>query len=244
MVVAKIMIVTGEGINCQNETAVAFNYFGLETNKIHVQAWIQNPKIIHEHQALVFPGGFSFADELGSGQVMALKLKGQVLEEIIKFYQNGGYILGICNGFQILVKMGLLPLVTGRSQVALAHNRDKKFIDQWVELSVNKNSSCAWTVEVPQKIYLPIRHGEGRLVVPNPESLLPSQMAVTYTQDINGSYLHLAGITDTKGQVLGLMPHPEANFFSLHSPFRRLDESPRELSQGALFFKSLAKALQ
>lgn len=238
MVRPKVAILMGQGINSHQETGASFTYYKAEVDYINIWDFLNNPGLLRLYQILVFPGGFSYADQLGSGQVMALELRTKALDILLEFYHQGGLILGICNGFQILTKLGLLPEVTGQVQVALTHNRDEKFINRWVTLTKNTESPCLWLKQVPVQFELPIRHGEGRVVLPNTLELPLNNQALYYAQDINGSANQLAGLCDPKGQILGLMPHPEAGFFQFQSPYRNLKLDPFSLLPGAYVFKS------
>ena len=212
----KVMVLAGEGINCEVESARAFEAVGAEATIVYIQEWKQKPEIIREFQILVLPGGFSYGDELHSGQILALDMKYSVGEELKSFIQKRGLILGICNGFQILMKLGIFETSSQRN-MTLFHNASFKFQDRWVSCKVPP-SSCIWTKGLTE-LSLPVRHGEGRIVIQGSDSEQKSfyndltkngQVALTYTEDINGSYQMIAGLTDTTGQVLGLMPHPEA----------------------------------
>lgn len=238
MVKPRVAILMGQGINSHHETGASFAYFNAEVEYIYIWDFLNQPELLKKFQILVFPGGFSFADELGSGQVMALELRTKALDVLLDFYHREGLILGICNGFQILTKLGFLPMVTGQGQVALANNRDQKFINRWITLKKNPHAKCIWLNLVPDQFELPIRHGEGRLIVPKGIDLLLDNQALFYDQDINGSFNQLAALSDPKGQVLGLMPHPEAGFYQFQSPYRSLTMDPFTLLPGALIFKS------
>lgn len=215
----KALILTGDGINCENETALAFSEHGCETKIMHVQDLIDQPGLLNQYQILALPGGFSFGDEIGSGQILALKLKYSLGVALTEFINNKKLIIGICNGFQVLVRLGLLPKPFTERQMTLTHNRQGHFINKWVNLTVPK-SNCIWTRGLQgQEIALPIRHGEGKITFAgdqatqhNTFSTLASQgqIALSYTEDVNGSYQQIAGVTDPTGCILGLMPHPEA----------------------------------
>lgn len=215
----KALILTGDGINCENETAVAFAEQGCETQIMHIQDLIDQPGKLNEFQILALPGGFSFGDEIGSGQILALKLKYSLGFTLTQFIEQKKLIIGICNGFQTLVRLGLLPKPFSERQVTLTHNRQGHFKNEWVDLVIPK-SKCVWTKTLQnKKISLPIRHGEGRIVFAGDEAeqqqtyntlLSTEQIALVYELDVNGSYQKIAGITDPTGCILGLMPHPEA----------------------------------
>jgi phosphoribosylformylglycinamidine synthase I len=213
----KVMVIAGEGINCETETAQAFRMAGAEATIVYIQEWMNNPKLILDYQILAFPGGFSYGDELHSGQILALDLKYSVANELKEFIHKKGLILGVCNGFQILMKLGVFENQTQERTMTLFHNDSFKFMDRWVKCSVPE-SKCVWTKGL-KELSLPVRHGEGRIVLKGDEEFQKSlyqnlvtskQVALTYHEDINGSYARIAGLTDPTGQVLGLMPHPEA----------------------------------
>lgn len=215
----KALILTGDGINCEAETALAFSEHGCETKIMHVQDLIDQPGLLNQCQILALPGGFSFGDEIGSGQILALKLKYSLGVALTEFINNKKLIIGICNGFQVLVRLGLLPKPFTERQMTLTHNRQGHFINKWVNLTVPK-SNCIWTRDLQGKdIALPIRHGEGKITFAGDQAtqhntfctlVSQGQIALSYTEDVNGSYQQIAGVTDPTGCILGLMPHPEA----------------------------------
>lgn len=215
----KALILTGDGINCEVETALAFSEKGIRAEIIHITDLINNPQILDTAHILALPGGFSFGDEIGSGQILALKLKYALQVELQKFIDNKKLVIGICNGFQALVRLGLLPKPFAERTMTLTHNRQGHFINRWVDLDV-PTSNCVWTKELKgKKISLPIRHGEGRIVFKgNSDEQLKTyktlseqgQIALSYVEDINGSYNEIAGVCDPTGRIFGLMPHPEA----------------------------------
>ena len=241
----KVMIVSGEGINCEAETAQAFQRAGAETHIVHVQEWMRNPGLLECYQILAFPGGFSYGDELHSGQIMALDLKYTVNEELKKFIAKKGLILGVCNGFQILMKLGIFENQPKERTMTLFHNDSFKFQDKWVKCSV-PDSRCVWTKGL-REISLPVRHGEGRIILEGDEAnqrdlfrklISMNQIALVYNEDINGSYAKVAGLTDVTGQVLGLMPHPEAALESYLHPknFQQDANIPLTLFKNAVSF--------
>ena len=213
----KFLVLTGDGINCERETARAFQLAGAQADIVHINDLLAGGSILETYQGLAFPGGFSFGDDLGSGQVLAVKLRHGLGEKLQRFVESGAPIIGICNGFQTLVKLGLLPLPFKDRVMALAENRQTHFIDQWVDLEVCTNSPCVWTkglIDLEEKIQLPIRHGEGRVVLLNEQEeslhsqfVSAGQFPLRYKQDVNGSYARIAGVCDPKGFIFGLMPH-------------------------------------
>lgn len=212
------LVLFGDGINCERETAEAFAMAGFEPQLFHINTLINKPKYLTEGDVLALPGGFSFGDELGSGQVLASKIKADLSGELSKFVNERKPVIGICNGFQVLVKLGILPWQQETGIVALARNSSGEFQDRWVNLEVPESRSI-WTRGVAatpeRQLQLPIRHGEGRLVIragsDGYERLeRDGLIALRYQNDVNGSTGRIAGLCDPSGVVLGLMPHPEA----------------------------------
>jgi phosphoribosylformylglycinamidine synthase len=241
----KVLVLTGDGINCEEESAQAFREHGVMAKIIHIQDLIERPGLLDETHILVLPGGFSFGDEIGSGQILALKIKYELGEAFKKFIEEKKLIIGICNGFQALVRLGLLPKPFETRSMTLTHNRQGHFINRWVNL-VTPISRCVWTKKIQgQSISLPIRHGEGRIVFSgseNDQRLMFNSLAedglvaLSYTEDVNGSYEKIAGICDPSGLILGLMPHPEAAISNWQNP----DGSTKNSGDGigALIFLS------
>lgn len=240
-----VLVLTGDGINCEEETALAFNEHGVTSKIIHIQDLIHNPNLLEKAQILALPGGFSFGDEIGSGQILALKLKYSLGVELKKFIDAGKLIIGICNGFQALVRLGLLPMPFSKREMTLTHNRQGNFINRWVELELPK-SRCVWSQNLSAtKISLPIRHGEGKIVFAgNPEVQANTyqtlceneQIVLTYTDDVNGSYERIAGVCDPSGRIFGLMPHPEAAISEWLNPSG--SKKSGAIGIGASFFES------
>lgn len=224
----KVLVLTGDGINCERDTARAFNLAGADAAIVHCNDLLENPSSLHKFQALAFPGGFSFGDDLGSGQVLSLKLSLQLGDELRVFVEARRPVIGICNGFQALTKLGLLPEPFGVRTMALARNSQGHFINKWVDLEVEKNSICIWTRDLGGESFpLPIRHGEGRVVFTKGEEEAvhrrlsqAGQIALRYGEEVNGSFARIAGVCDPTGLVFGLMPHPEAAISLLQHPQR------------------------
>ena len=225
-VVSKVSagIITGFGINADRELEEAFRQVGASASRVHINDLIESPSTIHTYHIIGFPGGFSFGDHIGSGLVFAGLFKRHLKDELDLFVSRGGLIIGICNGFQVLVKMGVLPNLDGSwsPSVSLIHNRQGVFEDSWIRVSFNNECGCVWTRNL-RDIDLPIRHGEGRFITASPEisdSLKKENLiSVTYEgRNPNGSEDGIAGITDATGRILGLMPHPEAYLFPENHP--------------------------
>jgi len=230
----KTCIVTGYGINADDELKKAFELVGSEVQKIHINDLIKIPALLDLHHIIGFPGGFSFGDHLGSGKVFAGLFKKKLKKALDRFIASGKLVIGICNGFQVLVKMGILPNLGGdwTQEVSLIHNDSGKFEDRWVTLGINPDSPCIWTKGL-SKIEVPVRHGEGKFVIAEEgieKQILDNHLhAVTYiskngSKDVqypdnpNGSVHNIAGVCDKTGRVFGLMPHPEAFIFPENHP--------------------------
>jgi phosphoribosylformylglycinamidine synthase len=241
----KALVLTGDGINCEVETALAFTEQGIKVEIIHIADLIENPKVLDSAHILALPGGFSFGDEIGSGQILALKLKYSLGDSLKKFIDDKKIIIGICNGFQALVRLGFLPKPHQPRSMTLTHNRQGHFINRWVDLQVLK-SNCVWTQNIKASlISLPIRHGEGKILFSGNEEeqnrkynelLTNGQISLKYASDVNGSYEQIAGVCDPTGRIFGLMPHPEAAISNWLSPSGK---DKNEMSGiGALIFQS------
>lgn len=236
----KFLVLWGDGINCENETQKALNEAGADATKVHVSELVENPKLLRDYQGMVIPGGFSFGDHLGSGQILAMKLErfvGAELREFVKKYP----LMGICNGFQTLVRLGLLPDANFRKTCSLVKNEQGHFMNKWVELELNPDSPCVWTKNLPPKVSLPARHGEGRFVCESDAVLKDlqdkNQIVFRYSQDFNGATDRIAGICDPSGLVFALMPHPEAAVHDWQMPFAGH-------AYGLEFFKSAVQSIK
>jgi len=209
-----VLVLRAAGTNCEAETAFAFELVGAEPQIIHVNQLRADPGRLRQAQFLAIPGGFSYGDDVASGRILANELSTALGDELLAFVDRGGYAIGICNGFQVLTKAGLLPRLDGiaEQQATLAHNTSGLYTDRWVRLRGNPQR-CAW-VHDDAEIELPVAHAEGRFTAP--EDVLDAlderdQIALRYHEDdnFNGSARAIAGICDPGGRVFGLMPHPE-----------------------------------
>lgn len=208
----KALVLCGDGINCEEETSFALKLSGFNTTLIHTSQLLKEPQSLKQCQLLVLPGGFSFGDEIASGKVLAIKLKEHLQSVLHEFIDRGSLLLAICNGFQVVVQLGLLPEASGTSvmKASLMQNKWLKFINRWVRLDVSDSSPCQFLSGL-KTIELPMRHGEGRLFIdPLNAETIKKQACLRYSEDVNGSLDRIAGLTNSKGNVLGLMPHPEA----------------------------------
>jgi phosphoribosylformylglycinamidine synthase len=211
---ARVLVLTGDGINCEAETANAFRLAGFEAEIRHLNDLIADritlDQLSKRFQALALPGGFSFGDDLTSGKVLALKIQHRLGWDLPLFAERGGMVLGSCNGFQALIRLGVFG-----KDISITHNAQGKFVDTWVKVTPS-GTRCVWLKGVGS-MDLPIRHGEGRIVVaPARRAEVLGKLERTgmtclrYEGDPNGSEERLAGLCDSTGRIFGLMPHPEA----------------------------------
>jgi phosphoribosylformylglycinamidine synthase len=218
----KILILSGYGLNCEEETATAFTLAGGQAEIVHINDLIANKKSLPKYQILAVPGGFSYGDDLGSGKAYANKLKNHLQNELENFALKDKLIIGICNGFQILTNLGLLP-------GALTFNNNNRYTDRWVDIKIN--SSGPWLKGLTA-LSLPIAHGEGKFVATEDAlNTLKKQKQIAgvyYKGEVsnyqnlpknpNGSTLDIAMITSPNGKILGTMPHPERAIFFTQKP--------------------------
>lgn len=245
------LVLAGDGINCERETAFALEFAGAAPKIIHVNDLIASPETLKSADGLAIPGGFSFGDELGSGQILALKIRHKLGDKFFKMVEGKKPVIGVCNGFQVLVKLGLLPYPNAEERIlALAPNESGGFINRWVGLNVDQQSVCLWTQGLEKEVIeLPIRHGEGRIAFKRGEEEKHYQALVaqgliplTYTEDVNGSYGRIAALTDPSGMVLGLMPHPEA--FMFRETYKNPGAKDIAKGDGALIFENIIRIMK
>lgn len=242
-----VLILRAAGINCDEETAHAFRLAGADrVDPVHINAFIQGRRRLSEYDVLVLSGGFSYGDDLSGGKVLANEMQCKLMEDVETFIEAGKLILGICNGFQVLVKMGLLPQTEpgGRRQEATVfYNDSGKFECRWVYLRRNPVSPCVFTRDMPETIYIPVANGEGKVMLAsegvrarlgpgghvalqyvNPpwvdegEAAGEATAETAYPWSPNGSVDAIAGICDATGRIFGLMPHPERYTHPTHHP--------------------------
>ena len=210
----RALIITGDGINCEQETAHAFRMAKFNPEIRHLNDLISEKVTLddlsRDYSALALPGGFSFGDDLTSGKVLALKIQHKLGWNLNTYATRGGLVIGICNGFQALIRLGVFG-----ADVSITNNIQGKFIDTWIKVTPS-GTKCVWLKGLGTAD-LPIRHGEGRIVIDasrRAESLEKMERqgmtCLRYEGDPNGSEERLAGLCDTTGRVFGLMPHPEA----------------------------------
>ena len=233
----RFLVLSGMGLNCERESAMALELGGVSAKIVHLSDLRENPTLLSSYQGLFLPGGFSFGDELGSAKVLSLVMEVCLKDSLLSFVEEGKPILGICNGLQVLAHLGLLPGGRwGERSISLIQNKGGRFINDWVNLTVEKEDGPWFCRMEKEKITLPVRHGEGRAVVGEGFSS-KKYMALRYEEDINGSHDLLAGLVSESGLILGMMPHPEAAVCDRTSP---LGGHYRPSCDGLFFFKSIA----
>ena len=237
----RTIVITGYGINADRELAEAFRLAGGEPVAVHIADLLEDPLLLTTCEILAFPGGFSFGGYIGAGKVLASLLKDRMKNELQAFVRDGKLILGVCDGFQVLVKMGILPNL-GKDltqEASLIHNDSGLFTDRWVGIRFNTANPSPWIRGLQPTMY-PVIHGEGRFITSSPKvakALADKNLAAMFYEDNpNGSENAIAGITDETGRVLGMMPRPEAFLFTENHPFR--DSSVR--TGRALFENAVA----
>lgn len=235
---ARVLIFRAPGTNCDQETAYAFQRAGAKSVEIvHLNRIFEKPAMLQQPEILCIPGGFSFSDDIGAGKVFAAKIQHSLYEPMQTFRQAGKLILGIGNGFQVLLKSGLLG---DSEKMTLTRNPSPQYTNRWVNLQTTA-SQCVFLQGI-ESLYLPIAHAEGRFATQTPEDLsalqTKQQLTLRYipSENPNGSVENVAGICDESGRVFGLMPHPERYINPLQHPhWTRLDARPSEGDGLALF---------
>jgi len=235
----RVLVLAGLGLNCEVETTEAFRLVGASSEPVHLLDLLDGRYRLADYQIVALPGGFAFGDHLGAGFVFANKIRWRLYEELVTFLESGGLALGICNGFQTMVRLGMLPGFDGdyrTPRATLAPNDRLGYWDTWVHLATEPESPCVWTRGL-HDLELPSRHGEGKFLVEGEvaERLeAKRQIAVRYVDragrpteawpdNPNGSPNAVAGICDPTGRIFGLMPHPDAFLYAFQHPqyFRR-----------------------
>ena len=270
----KVLILRTAGTNCDAETDAAFQLAGAETALIHIQHLIdavgassRSRILLSDYQILAIPGGFSYGDDISAGILLATEMKHKLTGALTQFIADGKLIIGICNGFQVLVKAGLLPKATAigtvsnrdtalngkggfpdptgiTQQATLAMNTSAKFECRWVTLETQQ-SPCVFTKGIKPRVYLPVAHAEGRFTAP-PEVLEEIEAnrqvvfryaSAEYPCNPNGSDANIAGICDATGRIFGMMPHPERFLTKWNHPRWTRENLPEE-GDGVAIFKN------
>jgi phosphoribosylformylglycinamidine synthase subunit PurQ / glutaminase len=249
----KALVIRAAGTNCDAELLRAFTLAGAEARLVHLDRVIQDPALLDEFDLIGFPGGFSYGDDIASGRIFAMRVRERLYPALRAAIERGCPIIGVCNGFQVLVQVGLLPGPgigetwpqdrPPAQSVSLAENAGARFVDRWVPVSVEARSVCVWTrglaspasgasAYAADVMQLPVAHGEGRFVAATPQLLAElgntGRIALRYTDNYNGSQGAVAGICDSSGLVFGLMPHPERYLdWNRHPYWTRLPEDAK-----------------
>ncbi|KPK41203.1 MAG: phosphoribosylformylglycinamidine synthase [Omnitrophica WOR_2 bacterium SM23_29] len=262
--VVKVLVLRAAGTNCDYETAFAFEHVGADAKSVHINQLVRKEVRLKDFHILAIPGGFTYGDDIASGKILANELKYKLAGELEKFIRDGKFIIGICNGFQVLVKSGLLPGsdgMAGELKATLTTNDSGRYEDRWVYLktlnskSETRNSKCVWTRGLDEIIYLPAAHGEGKFI-PKDDKVLDrlwtsGQIVFRYVDqngklagfpwNPNGSVDNIAGICDITGRIFGLMPHPERHIFATQHPRRSRGEVKGEGDGVAIFRNGVKK---
>jgi len=257
--VVRVIVLRTAGTNCDQETGFAFEYFGAAVEYVHINELFRGEKHLDDFQILAVPGGFSYGDDIISGRILANELRLRLGEDLQRFINQGKLIIGICNGFQVLVRAGVLPgelssdhiwtPQTGQS-ATLTYNDSAKFEDRWTHLKVQGKS--IWTQGMQGIIFAPVAHAEGKFLTQD-EALLKGMEAKhqivfrycdeeggdpSYPDNPNGSVGDIAGITDKTGRILGMMPHPERHMLRRQHPYWTRLNHGGELGDGAKIFEN------
>lgn len=249
----RAIVISGNGTNCEREVANACRLAGAQVvDIVHISRLLAGDVALSDYHFLNFAGGFLDGDDLGSAKAGANRLANArvagtgttLVDHILQFIADGKLVMGVCNGFQLMVKMGLLPAIDKQQQsCTLTFNDGGRFEDRWTYLKVDPESPCVFTRGL-QGIYLPVRHGEGKFVVESDAVLAQLEdrhlatlkycdedyraATMTYPQNPNGSVAAIAGVCDPSGRLFGLMPHPEAYVHRTHHPRWTREELPEE----------------
>ena len=261
----RVLILRAPGTNCDVETAYAFELAGATAERVHVNRLIENPALKDRYQILCVPGGFSYGDDIAAGRILASRLNRHLADMIDSFVHGNGdrLVLGICNGMQVLMRLGVLTEAISDDQTpaTLTWNDHGRFEDRWVNLVVDK-TPCVFLKDI-QRMYLPMAHAEGKFVAADPAitALLREQgrLAIRYCDgengkvqdDVlafpanpNGADANVAGVCDASGRVFGLMPHPERHIDPTQHPYwTRRTEQPAE-GDGLAMFRNAVQWFQ
>lgn len=264
----RALVIRTAGTNCDAEMVRAFEMAGAEVSLVHVDRLIGDPSQIESFDLMGFPGGFSYGDDIASGRILAMKLRERLYPALRDAARRGCPMIGACNGFQVLVQVGLLPGPRAREDwpedaapaqtTALSFNAGGRFIDTWVRVKPMPGSPCIWTEGLAERfsanadatMRLPIAHGEGRFVTSDKavlkDLMLGGQIALTYVDNPNGSEADIAGICDPSGRIFGLMPHPERYLDWTRHPFwTRLPEHVSSgPTPGLMMFQNAVRAVE
>ncbi len=243
----RVIVLRTAGTNCDAETVFAFESCGAQVQAVHIDQLFAGRVRLHDAHILVIPGGFTYGDDIESGRILANELRLRLGEDLCRFLGDGKLMIGICNGFQVMVKAGILPgppdaqedkthdpsqgEPIGAQKATLTNNDSGKFEDRWCHLKTGGKS--VWTEGLGGVVYFPVAHAEGKFITKDQDGLAklrdngqiafrycnPTGGKPAYPENPNGSVDDIAGITDRTGRILGLMPHPERHFLFTQHPF-------------------------
>jgi phosphoribosylformylglycinamidine synthase len=253
----RVLVFRTAGTNCDAEAVRAFEMAGGAVEERHLGEVLERPASIREYRILVFPGGFTYGDDVASGAVFAVKLRARLLPEVLAAVERGALVLGVCNGFQILARAGVLPAVERSGtpgEATLGFNDSARFEARWVTLE-GATDRTPW-LRRGDLVDCPVAHGEGKFVVRD-EGILrrlrengqvvaryrmpPGTAPGTYPHNPNGSVDDIAGVCDPTGRVFGLMPHPERNILPWHHPGATRRPAPQRAESGLTVFRNAVR---
>lgn len=254
----RVLVLRAPGTNCDVETAFAFEMAGAEPVRLHVNQLIENPSLAGGFQILCFPGGFSYGDDIAAGRILATQLQTFLSDTLELFKQEDRLVLGICNGFQVMMRLGVFfDEIQGAVPVTLTWNRQGRFEDRWVHLRPDK-SHCVFLKDI-EHMYLPMAHAEGRILFRDEQAKQilreKRQLAIRYCtsagacgddilpfpENPNGAELNIAGICDSSGRIFGMMPHPERHLFATNHPFWTRRDTQPEFGDGLAVFQNAVR---
>jgi phosphoribosylformylglycinamidine synthase len=254
----RVLILRAPGANCDAEAAYAFERAGGRAETVHVNRWLESPRLADQFQVLCVPGGFSYGDDVAAGRILANQLRRHLADSLAAFRDDGKLIIGVCNGFQVLIKSGLLDSDDIQGQGAtLTWNEGGRFIDRWIHLENRGGERCIFLAGI-ERMYLPIAHAEGRFMTRDAATLerleRAGQLVLRYVSanaepadaegalpyNPNGAEADVAGMCDASGRVFGLMPHPERFIDRTQHPhWTRL--APFDEGDGLRMFKNAVR---
>jgi len=249
----RALVIRTAGTNCDTELVRAFALAGAAPELVHLDALCADPGAMGGYDLIGLPGGFSYGDDIASGRIKAAYMRDALLDQLLGAVDRGAAVIGICNGFQVLVQLGVLPGLGDGPCVALCENDAGRFADDWARIEVNDSADCVWTAGLlgidPAHRELPYAHGEGRLVCKDDGTLARikggAHDALRTREDINGSADRICGLRDATGRVLGLMPHPERVLeWNRHPSWARLPDPVRSgPAPGLAMFRGAVRAV-
>ncbi|HSV95883.1 MAG TPA: phosphoribosylformylglycinamidine synthase subunit PurQ [Spirochaetota bacterium] len=261
-----VLVLTGYGINCDEETRYAFERAGADARIVHINDIIASPAMMAHFQIVAFPGGFSYGDDTGSGKALANRVKNNLMDEFRSFIERDTLMLGICNGFQVMANLGIVPALVetiGDVQVSLERNNTARYQCRWVDLAVGPGNASVF-IKGMERLHVPVAHGEGNFYASS-EVLAAIEekklVALRYVRpdgspadgefpfNPNGSLDDIAAISDASGRILGMMPHPERNILFtqrddwtyIREKAKREGARPDEESEGMTLFRNAVR---